>query len=169
MFTRNENFSITKEECMKLVSKTACAMSLVGILAASGAYAQGPNPYSDCGIGAALFPKHPVGAVISNVIWDLGTTALTSATASPETCSGEAVKTAAFILESYDSLAEDTARGEGAHLATLLELMDVEEAGKADFVASIRASHADLVNSAEYASMTDVEKAEHLYFAAVAS
>ena len=35
-------------------------------------------------------------------------------------------------------------------------------------MASIRASHADLVNAAGYASMTDVEKAEHLYFAAVA-
>lgn len=159
---------------MKLVSKTVCAISIFGMLAAGGVNAKdaagsGPNPFSDCGIGAALFPKHPVGAVISNVIWDIGTTALTSATASPETCSGDAVQTAAFILESYDSLVEDTARGEGAHLATLLELMDIDEAGKADFVTSVRISHADLVNSAEYASMTDAEKAEHLYFAAVAS
>lgn len=159
---------------MKLVSKTVCTIGIFGMLAVGGAHAKdaagsGPNPFSDCGIGAALFPKHPVGAVISNVIWDIGTTALTSATASPETCNGEAVQTAAFILESYDSLAEDTARGEGVHLTTLLELMNVEEADKADFVASIRVSHADLVNSAGYASMTDAEKAEHLYFAAVAS
>src|SRR5688572_5993856 len=47
--------------------------------AASKAPGAGPNPFSDCGIGAALFPKTGWAAVTSNVIWDIGTTALTSA------------------------------------------------------------------------------------------
>ena len=46
------------------------------------------NPYVDCGIGAALFPNTDWAAVTSNVIWDAGTTALISATASEDTCSG---------------------------------------------------------------------------------
>ena len=35
------------------------------------------NPYTDCGIGAALFPNTNWAAVTSNVIWDAGTTAVT--------------------------------------------------------------------------------------------
>ena len=40
----------------------------------------GPNPYTDCGIGAALFPNTHWAAATSNVIFDLGITAITSAT-----------------------------------------------------------------------------------------
>ena len=46
------------------------------------------NPYTDCGIGAALFPNTNWAAVTSNATWDAGTTAVISATASEDTCSG---------------------------------------------------------------------------------
>ena len=82
----------------------------------------GPNPYSDCGIGAALFTETKWAAVTSNVIWDLGITAITSATASPETCSGKKVETAQFIIDNYDNLAEETAKGQGTHLIAMLGL-----------------------------------------------
>ncbi len=58
-----------------------CAASL-NVNAANKAPGSGPNPFSDCGIGAALFKDTKWAAVSSNVIWDIGTTAVTSATAS---------------------------------------------------------------------------------------
>lgn len=123
----------------------------------------GPNPFSDCGIGAALFPKHPVGAVISNVIWDVGTTALTSATASPETCSGKSMEVAQYILKSYDSLAEDTAKGQGQHLDSLLDLIGVSADARQETVTAIRQQMAGIVSSKEYSTATQAQKAESFY------
>jgi hypothetical protein len=88
--------------------KTFATLLIVvaGVLAAGAASAQdkaatadktpgtGPSPYTDCGIGAALFKETDWAAISSNVIWDLGSTALTSATMSPETCSKQKVKVA---------------------------------------------------------------------------
>ena len=76
---------------------TTLGLSVTAILLSSNVIAESkPSPYPDCGIGAALFENN-TGATISNVIWDLGTTALTSATASPETCEGFNPDAAAFI------------------------------------------------------------------------
>ncbi|MCC5879985.1 MAG: DUF3015 domain-containing protein, partial [Idiomarina sp.] len=40
------------------------------------------NPWQHCGIGAMIFDDNTTAAAVSNVIWDSGTTAFTSATAS---------------------------------------------------------------------------------------
>ncbi|MDZ7924419.1 MAG: DUF3015 family protein [Marinagarivorans sp.] len=151
---------------IKLVTSIALLTISAGSFAADKATkptGSGPNPFSDCGIGAALFPNTPAGAVISNIIWDVGTTAVTSATASPETCSGKNVKAAAFIYETYDSLVEDTARGEGDHLSTLLEILDLEGSQKDSVAASIRAELATLVSADDYAKKSQLEKANDLY------
>ena len=79
----------------------------------------GPNPFSDCGIGAALFKDTKWAAVTSNVIWDVGTTAVTSATASPETCTGANIIAAKFIIDNYDNIVEEIAEGSGDHLASM--------------------------------------------------
>ena len=50
------------------------------------------NPWQHCGIGAAIFDDNTTAAAISNVIWDSGTTAVTSATISPGSCEGEEIK-----------------------------------------------------------------------------
>ncbi|MBI3771765.1 MAG: hypothetical protein HY272_03590 [Gammaproteobacteria bacterium] len=41
------------------------------------------NPWLDCGIGAMIFTETKWAAVTSNVIWDLGTTAVTSGASTP--------------------------------------------------------------------------------------
>lgn len=123
----------------------------------------GPNPYSQCGIGAAIFPNTPVGAVISNVIWDLGTTAVISATASPETCNGKKAEAAAFILKTYDNLAEETARGEGDHLTALLNILEVDAANRDAVLAEVRYEMADAISTAGYDQQTAVDKASHYY------
>lgn len=123
----------------------------------------GPNPFSDCGIGAALFPNHPVGAVISNVIWDIGTTAVTSATASPETCSGKNVKAAAFIMESYDQLLAETAKGNGSHITSLFDILEVPEANREGAFLSIRSQVAQELANNEYLTQEKQIKASNYY------
>ncbi len=158
---------------MKLISLVAVvALSATftsNLYAADKAAGSGPNPYSDCGIGAALFTENKTLAVTSNVIWDIGTTAVTSATASPETCSGKKVAVATFILESYDQLTEDTARGEGEHLTTLLQLMEVQPQQQAVVVANIRSQMAKQLTSADYLTADKVAKSTILFNSAMAA
>jgi hypothetical protein len=158
---------------MKLLSLVAVvavsATFTSNLYAADKAVGSGPNPYSDCGIGAALFTENKTLAVTSNVIWDLGTTAVTSATASPETCNGKKVAVATFILESYDQLAEDTARGEGEHLTTLLQLMEVQPQQQAVVVANIRTQMAKQLTTADYQTADKVAKSTILFNSAMAA
>lgn len=123
----------------------------------------GPNPYSECGIGAAIFPTVPWAAATSNVIWDVGVTAVISATASPETCSAKRVETAKLILETLPSLEEDIAVGSGDYLAALNETMDCDLSAQADLAARLRLSYADVVRREDYAERSRIERATDLY------
>nr|WP_087016220.1 DUF3015 family protein [Thaumasiovibrio subtropicus] len=114
------------------------------------------NPWVDCGIGAMIFPNTAPGAVISNVIWDLGTTAVTSAGSSEHTCEGSNVKAAAFIQQSYEQIVVDTANGEGQHLNAMLELLSCDAAN----VPAIRHEMAEVVGATNYQSQSYNEKAE---------
>jgi|APSaa5957512622_1039677.scaffolds.fasta_scaffold420405_1 hypothetical protein len=44
--------------------------------------------FRNCGLGAMIFDEEPIGAIISNIVWDLGTTATTSSSMSPDSCAG---------------------------------------------------------------------------------
>ena len=123
----------------------------------------GPNPFSDCGIGAALFSDVSWAAVSSNVIWDLGTTALTSATASPETCSGKKLAAAIFINDTYETLVEETGKGQGDHLVTLMNILECSESNQKIVISDMRASMGELVGSSSYDSKTPLEKASSYY------
>ncbi|WP_213997686.1 DUF3015 family protein [Arsukibacterium sp.] len=152
---------------------SAIAALTVSMTLSASAYADkapgsGPNPFSDCGIGAALFPEHKVLAVTSNVIWDIGTTAVTSATASPETCSGKNVDAAAFILNSYDSLIEETARGEGEHLLALMNILEVTPEQHNKVIGSLRTEMSQHIADELYLSADKREKSQ-LYYSTVIS
>ncbi|WP_185268365.1 DUF3015 family protein [Halopseudomonas xiamenensis] len=152
-----------------IMKKLAVFTLLTCTAAASSAIAQnktpgsGPNPFTDCGIGAALFPNTHWAAVTSNVIWDIGITAVTSATASPQTCSGKTVETALFIRDTYDTLVEETARGEGEHLATVLNMMECDSSRHAAATQTARAAMTQQVISAEYSSQSQLAKAASFY------
>lgn len=147
----------------------AAALPNLALADEKKAVGTGPNPFSDCGIGAALFPGHKVLAVTSNVIWDIGTTAVTSATASPETCSGKSATAAKFILDSYESLAEETARGEGEHLAALLNILEVKDADRAAVISSLRTQMAQQVSAADYTSTDKLQKSSDYYTSVMAA
>lgn len=118
------------------------------------------NAWTDCGIGAMIFKDLPVAAAISNVIWDLGTTAVISMAASPDTCKGVRVAAATYINESLESIETDLANGEGQYLATMFALMGLE--GEKHFEArdQIRQS---IANSPTYFTMSRTEKAQFMY------
>ncbi|MDE2594247.1 MAG: DUF3015 family protein [Burkholderiales bacterium] len=123
----------------------------------------GPNPFTDCGIGAALFPNTHWAALTSNVVWDLGITALTSATASPQTCQGKKVVAAVFIRDTYEQLAEQTAQGSGEHLATVLNIMGCQAANQQAAALSTREAMSSVIAAPGYAELPRLEKAAQFY------
>jgi len=145
------------------------AAALTAVVASSASVNANPNPYTECGIGALVFNNPdviddvPIAAVITNIIWDLGTTAVISATATPETCTGAAIETAMFINDSYDSLVEETARGEGEHLSAMLSMAGCATAEQSQAAALIRSDVADVVTAEGYQATTQLEKSSAYY------
>jgi len=123
----------------------------------------GPNPFSDCGIGAAIFSDTKWAAATSNVIWDLGTTAVTSATASPQTCSGKTVAAALFINDTYEKLVEETARGQGEHLAAVLNILECDGSRHAQAIEATRSAMGQTIARPGYATQQRTEKASQFY------
>lgn len=119
------------------------------------------NPYVDCGIGAALFPNTDWAAVTSNVIWDAGTTALISATASEDTCSGGDVATAQLIHDKFELLETDLMLGEGDNLNALTASLGCEVTG--DLTSSISSNMKSVISNDKYSESTRVEKSISFY------
>jgi hypothetical protein len=161
---------------MSIVRRGLCAAFLVaaGMAATPIASAaeqdktpgSGPNPYTDCGIGAALFPNTHWAAVTSNIIWDLGTTAVTSATSSPQTCKGKNLQAAMFIGTTYDELAEETAAGKGRHLSAMLNLFGCSADRHAGAILQVRATMGKAVAASGYADLSHIDKASTYFNAA---
>jgi hypothetical protein len=141
----------------------AFAASFALPASAADAPGSGPNPFVDCGIGAALFSETHWAAVTSNVIWDLGSTAVTSATLSPQTCSGKKVKTALFIRDNQQQLVEQFARGEGEHVAAVLEMFSCNAAQSEAAVRAARPAIGAAISAAGYSSQSQLQQAGHLY------
>jgi hypothetical protein len=119
--------------------------------------------YIDCGLGAIIAPRTPVVAAVTNVTWDLGTTAILSNISSPETCSGGQARMAAFIHDAYDSLEADLAAGEGRYIDSLTTLAGVAPKEKSAFIQEIREHFTDSVAAADYTQQPRFTKAENLY------
>ena len=113
-----------------------------------------------------IFPDNETAAAISNIIWDLGTTAVTSASSSPDTCEGERVSTARFINETYPELVAETATGRGEHLTTVATLMGCAESSHSALIQRVRTDVAGSMVEPGYADLSQTEKAEQ-YFHAV--
>lgn len=153
-----------------LKTKTIAAALVISATSLTAAQAQTtrtqPNPWLDCGIGALIFPTEnlEVGAGISNIIWDLGTTAVTSAQSSPDTCNGlDNVTMAVFIKRTYPSLEAELAKGHGENLTTLAGLVGADD--EAAFLSELRAAMAAEVRKEGFAGLSEDEKAQRLYAA----
>ena len=119
--------------------------------------------YTDCGIGGLIFKDIPVGAIISNIIWDLGTTATMSDVSSADSCKGKGSASASFIHESYVYLDEETAQGDGEHLHALLNIAGCAESTHAAMISQIREKHANVLTSPSYTGMSSLDKSKAYY------
>ena len=127
--------------------------------------------YTDCGlgglIGSAIGPEDSVvaslAAVVTNITWDLGTTAVSSNLSSPDDCARGKAKTAAFIFDSYDALELDLASGHGTYLDALAALANHEGQTQQRFIASLRSGFAKLVAAPDYNKQSRFTQAEALY------
>jgi hypothetical protein len=96
------------------------------------------NPWQDCGIGAMIFPANGVAAAISNIIWDLGTTAVSSNISSQESCDSRKAKTAMFIKATLPVLEQEVATGEGEYVTAMLEIRGCEASSHTAIVDAVR-------------------------------
>ena len=151
---------------MKKIITTVAAIAALS-LTSTHSFAQDAevklNPWQDCGLGAMVFPDNGVAAAISNVIWDLGTTAVTSASASEDNCNATRVQTARFVTESLPNLEEDIVKGEGQHLTAMLNLMGCDTAQKNVASTAIRNDFSSVMSNATYSEMDLQQKAESLF------
>lgn len=121
--------------------------------------------YSECGLGGMLGAEvggsaGKVVAIISNLTWDLGTTASSSNMSSQENCSSYDAKTAAFIYKGFDSIEQDLANGSGLYIQALAKLSNQNEN---DFILKARMQFSEIVASNDYLSLTRYQKAQKLY------
>lgn len=108
---------------MKKIILTS-AVALASVLAMPVQAQQGGRDigriYTECGLGGAIAPKSDVVAAITNITFDLGTTAISSNLSSPESCNGgKEVKTAALIINNTAAIEKEAAAGSGETLAAL--------------------------------------------------
>ena len=147
----------------KTLNTLATVVAVVGALSLSAAaQAQSEtkvNPWKQCGIGAMIFDDNPTVAAISNIIWDLGTTAVTSASASEDSCEGAKVVAAQFITETYASIEHDLVKGKGDHLSAMLNIMSCSD----DSAQTIRTELAVNLANDDFANASTEAKAESLY------
>ena len=150
---------------MRATKMTFLALSFVAslALAQTATAREFADIYIDCGLGAIIAPRTPVVAAITNVTWDLGTTAVSSNVSSPETCSGGQASMATFIHDAYDSLEVELAAGEGKYLDSLTALAGVKSEEKAAFIEDVRKQFTNSVAAADYTQQTLFTKAENLY------
>ncbi len=122
------------------------------------------NPWQHCGIGAMVFPENGAAAAISNILWDLGTTAVSSNISSQESCEGSPkVAAAKFITETYASLEDETAKGQGQHLSAMLDILGCSDSVRTDVISDVQASFADMLSDNSYELKNQQQKAESYY------
>lgn len=119
--------------------------------------------YTECGLGAMIAPKNAAVAAVTNVTWDLGTTAISSNISSQDTCQGGKAKMAAFINNSYENIEKDLASGNGKYLDTLVSLSNNTSESKEVFISNLRNDFSSLVASSDYSTLTTYQKSQKLY------
>ena len=140
--------------------------SFIAIIGLSSASAQEEesisNAYEQCGIGAILFPNNKSGAMISNIIWDFGTTAYSSQTSSPGTCNGASVTAAVFIDETYPVLEEQFVKGGGANVAALMSILNCSENSHQQIIEHVQAGLSTSFSDSDFATQSQLDKAKNL-------
>lgn len=154
------------------MKKQAMAAAVVTLLSLGAGAAQArdfADIYTECGLGAMIAPNNSAVAAVTNVTWDLGTTAISSNISSADSCQGGKKKVAALLLNSHAQVESDLAKGEGQHLAALSLAAGCSAASQSQFKVVLRREFAGLVAQPAYAQQAREVKAAALYDAATTS
>lgn len=120
--------------------------------------------FTQCGIGAAIFGEtSPSLASISNVSWDLGTTAATSDLTDSCSIDSSEVAAAIFIHESYAQLESDISKGQGKYFDGLTSILECDGSSATQLRSDIRSEMATIVQSSTYTDMSATAKSYALY------
>jgi len=150
---------------MKNLIANAIAISSALILSTSQVSAEEKkieNAFEECGIGAAIFSTNKTAAVFSNVIWDLGTTAVSSQTSSPSTCAGEQTTAAIFIDKTYPVLEEQFVKGGGSHVSALMSILNCGESTQQAVISNVQSGLATSFSDESFATQPQLEKAKQM-------
>lgn len=146
------------KKAMALMIISAAAITVTAPAQASPAYSL-EHIYTQCGLGGLIFGRiSPILAIISNVTWDLGTTAVVSGTLSPDVCGGQIVARAVFIKENFPTIEQDLASGRGEHLTALNGLMACPAASS-----HLRADYARYTLGSTYQQANTAQNSEELF------
>lgn len=154
---------------LKLVTVAIIAMAIPTVIMAEEAQKEKPvmkkalNPWIDCGIGAMIFSNTSWAAASSNIIWDLGSTAVTSNASSQNTCNSKKAQMAMFVGTTYANLEEETAKGDGKHIHAMLSLMGCDSKKHREIINSVREEFSKELQSANFSSKSKLVKAENYY------
>ncbi|VAX01873.1 hypothetical protein MNBD_GAMMA22-181 [hydrothermal vent metagenome] len=121
------------------------------------------NAWVDCGIGAMVFDNTAWAAISSNILWDFGSTAVTSNQSSQNTCNSKKAQMAMYVGATYANLEEETVKGNGQHVNAMLNIMGCDSTVHNQIIASIRTDFRTTLQNAEYATQAKVTKAENYY------
>ncbi len=102
-------------------------------------------------------------AVISNITWDLGSTAVSSKLSSPESCERRQFAAAQFVNTNYAALEVETARGDGEKLASVTELMGCSASAHAAIAQDVRAATAEDMAKPGFSKLDHSQKAEKYF------
>jgi hypothetical protein len=116
---------------------------------------------SECGIGAMIAPSNETIAIISNVTFDLGTTAVSSNASSAGNCVGGKKKVAQLIQNAYPQLTADIAKGQGQNLDALSVAAQCGPNAGDKFKTQVRLQFGQL--AAQGQGKTQLDKNEDLY------
>lgn len=151
---------------MKLNKKV---LAIVSIGALMGAFSQAASArefadiYTECGLGAIIAPNNGVVAAVTNVTWDLGTTAVSTNISSPESCAGGKKKTAALLIQNYAQIERDLARGKGEHLAAVMVAAGCSATSQEAVATSLRNGLQARASKADFATATRLDRAKAVY------
>ena len=146
---------------MKFNNKTVLAAA--ALMLASTQVNADVNPWTECGIGAMIFDETPGAAAISNIIWDFGTTAVTSAGSSKNTCEGKNTYAANFIFETYPNIEEETVNGNGVHLNAMLNILGCDSSSHSAIISNVRGQFSDSIQKESFADQTRLDKSIQYY------
>ncbi len=155
---------------MRIIKSTLTAAILVAAMPltshAEGSSREFADVYSECGLGGMIFSgesdSNVILAIISNVTWDLGTTAHSSNVSSAENCITRGSTSALFIMENLPQIEGDIAKGEGEHLAAAVSSFGCESQLQS-LTSELQIKTIESIDTGVYAEFTELEKSAQIF------